>query len=152
MSRNNRSKANGTHNQENDKNQKEARDAIDQSGAAGHKSAFQKAVKYCEEHQNEKLIFFFEDYEWTTGMYRSSNDEFLGYIEDVKKLISLKNVYVVISIEEIQMLKKYNFIIDGENAVMIGSPAVEEVFSTYLRLYIRKYQSSTDKRRKGACQ
>ena len=148
MSRNNRSKANGTHNQENDKNQKEARDAIDQSGAAGHKSAFQKAVKYCEEHQNEKLIFFFEDYEWTTGMYRSSNDEFLGYIEDVKKLISLKNVYVVISIEEIQMLKKYNFIIDGENAVMIGSPAVEEVFSTYLRLYIRKYQSSTDKRRK----
>lgn len=148
MSRNNRSKANGTHNQENDKNQKEARDAIEQSGAAGHKSAFQKAVKYCEEHQNEKLIFFFEDYEWTTGMYRSSNDEFLGYIEDVKKLISLKNVYVVISIEEIQMLKKYNFIIDGENAVMIGSPAVEEVFSTYLRLYIRKYQSSTDKRRK----
>lgn len=131
---------NNTQNGSTDQNENKAQDAVEQSGAAGHKSAFQKAIKYCKDHQDEKLIFFFEDYEWTTGMYRSSNDEFLGYIEDVKKLMSFKNAYVVISIEEIQMLKRYNFIIDGENAVMIGSPAVDEVFSTYLRLYIRKYQ------------
>ena len=66
-------------------------------------------VQYCKNNKKEKISFYFEDYEWTTGMYCSSNDEKLDYIKNVKKLAALENVYIILSLEEVEMLKKYHF-------------------------------------------
>jgi transitional endoplasmic reticulum ATPase len=108
-------------------------------GASAELSSFEKAVKKCREEKSKQFTFFFDDYEWTTGLYKASNDEQLSYVEKVKELSSLKNVVVIVAIEEVQMLKKYNFKLDGNNVVMLGSPATEELFQTYLRKYIRTY-------------
>ena len=113
--------------------------AIESSGASKGKATFRKAVEYCKKNKNKRVLFFFEDYEWTTGMYRSSNDDELSYIESAKELSALKNTYVVYSMEEIKLLEQYNFHISGNNVIMIGSPSAQEVFSAFLRIYARKY-------------
>ena len=88
--------------------------AVENTADSKEKVNFKKAITFSEEHRDKMVLFFFEDYEWTAGMYRSSNDTELEYIEKAKKLSSLKNAYVIYSIEEIQMLKNYNFSIDGK--------------------------------------
>ncbi|MDE6781648.1 MAG: AAA family ATPase [Ruminococcus sp.] len=103
---------------------------------------FLKSVKYTQDNPDKKIIFFFEDYEWTTGLYKGSNDDCLGYIEKLKDLCKLKNTVVAVSIEEANMLRKYNFNLDGKNVNMVGSPALDEVYYTYLRMYLRNRKSS----------
>lgn len=116
--------------------------AVENTADSKEKVNFKKAITFSEEHRDKMVLFFFEDYEWTAGMCRSSNDTELEYIEKAKKLSSLKNAYVIYSIEEIQMLKNYNFSIDGKNTIMLGSPSAEEVFSVFLRIYIRNYKEA----------
>lgn len=101
------------------------------------RTSFQKAIDYCRTNSDKKIAFFFEDYEWTIGLYKSSNDDLLMYVEKLKELSELKNIVTIISIEEVDMLKKYNFKVDGSNVIMLGSPAVEEVYYAYLRKYYK---------------
>lgn len=96
-----------------------------------------RLLERCKANKQERVAVFLEDYDWTAGLYKSSNDGELTYIEKVKELSSLKNVVIVISLEEVHMLKKYNFKIDGSNVVMLASPSAEEVYLSYLRKYIR---------------
>ena len=101
---------------------------------------FQKSVKYTSQHTNERIAFFFEDFEWTIGAYRSSNDDQLMYIEKLLDLGRLKNTVSLISISNPEILKRYNIDTSGKNVIMLGSPAKDEIFRSYLRIYIRKYQ------------
>ncbi|MCM1506592.1 MAG: AAA family ATPase [Ruminococcus flavefaciens] len=103
---------------------------------------FLKSVRYSQQNPDRKIIFFFEDYEWTTGLYKGSNDDCLSYIEKLKDLCKLKNVVVTVSIEEVNMLRKYNFNLDGKNVSMIASPNPDEVYYTYLRIYLRQYRKT----------
>ncbi len=91
----------------------------------------------CKNEPKKKFGIIFEDFEWTAGLYKSSNDNELGIIERLKELSGLKNTLIVVTIEEIQMLKRYNFNIDGKNVIMVGSPSGEEIYYTYFRRYIK---------------
>lgn len=99
------------------------------------RNSFQKSIVFCRENTQLKIAFLFEDYEWTIGLYKSSNDDLLTYVEKLKELSALKNLVTVVSIEESEMLKRYNFKVDGNNVIMLGSPSVEEVYYAYIRKY-----------------
>ncbi len=129
---------NNTNKQENS----ETQSAIDNADTnTGSYNSLLRMVDLCKSKTKKKFVFFFEDYEWTTGLYKSANDNELGYIEKLKELAALKNVTIIVTIEEVQMLKQYNFKIDGQNTCMISSPSSDEVYYTYLRKYIKNYQN-----------
>lgn len=115
-------------------------DAAREAANSSERNFFLKSIDFCRKEKEKKIVFFFEDYEWTAGLYKSSNDDQLLYIEKLKELAAMKNVVLILTLEDAQMLKKYNFKIDGKNTVMLASPAVEEVYSTYLRKYMRRYK------------
>lgn len=108
--------------------------ALDNANS-GDRNSFQKSIDFCRENPQMKIAFCFEDYEWTIGLYKSSNDDLLTYVEKLKELSALKNLVTIVSIEEAEMLKRYNFNIDGNNVIMLGSPSVEEVYYAYMRKY-----------------
>lgn len=125
-------------NSENKESVKNVSNQAEQSGNEQYASLM-KAVDFAKNNPNIKMAFFFEDLEWTAGFYKSSNDSELGIIEKIQELVKNSNCTVIISIANADMLSKYNFDINGKNVEMLGSPAVNEIWNTYIRRYSRKY-------------
>ena len=107
--------------------------------ASADDNLFLKAIQYCKDNKKKRIAFFFEDLEWTAGLYKQSTDDALNYVEKLKELMALQNTISVVSIENEEMLKQFNFRIDGKNTFMVGSPSSEEIYDTFLRAYIRSY-------------
>lgn len=122
----------------NNDTQNQAREAAE-SQAEPDKAALMKVVDYCKNNPSCRVAFFFEDFEWTSGLYKSSNDGELVYIEKVLELAKNNNCVVTISISNAEMLSRYNFNINGNNVEMLGSPSVNEIWRSYLRTYLRRY-------------
>lgn len=117
-------------------NSNSAEKAANDVGSAD-KAAFCKAVEYCKKNKSRRMVFFFEDFEWTSGMFKSTNDSELYVIEKMIELRRCNNCVVVISISDAEMLKRYNFNVEKNNVEMISSPSVDEIWLTYLRKYLR---------------
>ncbi|MFQ8891118.1 MAG: AAA family ATPase [Clostridium sp.] len=87
----------------------------------------------------EKVVVFFENFEWTAGLYSSNEDAALKYIKKIKELELIKNVIIIISLEDIEMIKEYNFEISRSNSLYIGNPSSDEIKTVYLRKYFKEY-------------
>ena len=111
-----------------------------ESEAEPDKAALMKVVEYCKNNPSSRIAFFFEDFEWTTGLYKSSNDGELVFIEKVLEIANNNNCVVIISISNAEMLSRYNFNINGKNVEMLGSPSVDEIWRSYIRSYFRRYK------------
>lgn len=86
----------------------------------------------------KRLVMFFDGFEWLAKLYSSNNNDSLEYIKILKDFIKLQNTYVLISLEDIELLKKYNFDSKGNNVIFVGNPSAEEVKKAFLREYFRR--------------
>lgn len=87
----------------------------------------------------EKVVIFFENFEWTAGLYSSNEDAALKYIKKIKELELIKNAIIIISLEDVEMIKKYNFEISRSNSLYIGNPSSDEIKTVYFRKYLKEY-------------
>lgn len=87
----------------------------------------------------EKVVVFFENFEWTAGLYSSNEDVALKYIKKIKELELIKNAIIIISLEDVEMIKKYNFEISRSNSLYIGNPSSDEIKTVYFRKYLKEY-------------
>lgn len=121
-------------------NLQQAREAAENI-AEPDKAAFLKAVEYCKNNPKSKVAFFFEDFEWTAGLHKSSNDAELFYIAKALELADYNNCVVNISIANAEMLSKYNIDINKKSVNMIGSATVDEIWHSFARIYFRNRKS-----------
>ncbi len=119
----------------------QARNAAE-SQAAPDKAALMKITEFFKKNKSSRAAFFFEDFEWTAGLFKSTNDGELVYIEKISELVSNNNCVVSISISNADLLKRYNLGKEDCNIEMIGSPAVNEIWRSYIRTYFRKYKGA----------
>lgn len=87
---------------------------------------------------DKKTAVFFEDFEWLAKLYSSSNNSSLEYIKLIKDFYKIDQCYTIISIEDVELLKKYSFEIKGSNVIFLGNPSAEEVKYTYLLNFLGK--------------
>lgn len=93
---------------------------------------------------NEKIAVYFEDFEWLAKLYSSNNNDSLEYIKALKDFYKIGNCYTVVSLEEIELLKKYNFETKGNNVIFLGNPSADEIKYTYLLRFLGKTDFSTE--------
>ena len=86
----------------------------------------------------QRYAVFFEDFEWLANLYSSSNDTSLEYIKILKDFMLLENCYVLVSLEEIELLKKYNFETKGSNVIFLGNPSAKEIKYAFFRRFLQK--------------
>jgi len=85
-----------------------------------------------------KTAILFEDFEWLAKLYSTSNNDTLEYIKIIKDFYKIDECYVIISIEDVELLKKYSFETKGSNVIFLGNPSAEEVKYTYLLKFLGK--------------
>ncbi len=85
----------------------------------------------------KKVVMFFDGFEWLAKLYSSNNNDSLEYIKILKDFIKIENAYVVVSLEDMDLLKKYSFESKGSNVIFIGNPSAEEVKLAFLRKFFR---------------
>lgn len=83
-----------------------------------------------------KTAILFEDFEWLAKLYSTSNNDTLEYIKIIKDLYKIDECYVIISIEDVELLKKYSFETKGSNVIFLGNPSAEEVKYAYLLKFL----------------
>lgn len=94
--------------------------------------------------KKETTAIFFEEFEWLAGLYSSNPDLALEYVKRIKDLNLLKNAITIVSLEDIELIKKYNFDIEGTNSIYIGNPSSKEIQLSYLRKYMRETENNHD--------
>lgn len=94
--------------------------------------------------KKEKTAIFFEEFEWLAGLYSSNQDLALEYVKRIKDLNLLKNAITIVSLEDIELIKKYNFDTEGTNSIYIGNPSSKEIKLSYLRKYMREVEGKYD--------
>lgn len=94
--------------------------------------------------QNERTVIYFEKFEWLAGLYSSNKDGSLEYIKNIKELALEKNIIIVVSICDIELLKQYHFNIENSNCIYIGNPSAQEIKNTFLRQYMREVGKDID--------
>lgn len=106
--------------------------------------AYNKAIAKVKQNPKKRYAFFFEDFEWTSALYKSSNDNELLYIERLFELGQRNNAVSVVSISDVKLLERYSVDPKSKNVEMLGSPSVDEIYSAYTRKFFRKYKESQD--------
>lgn len=92
----------------------------------------------------KKVAVYFEDFEWLAKLYSSNNNDSLEYIKALKDFYKIENCYTVVSVEEIELLKKYNFETKGSNVIFLGNPSADEIKYTYLLRFLGKTDFSKE--------
>ncbi len=83
-----------------------------------------------------KTVIFFEDFEWLAKLYSSNNNDSLEYIKILKDFYKVDQCYTVVSLEDVELLKKYSFETQGSNVIYLGNPSAEEIYYTYLITFL----------------
>ena len=94
--------------------------------------------------RKEKTVVYFEGFEWIAGLYSSNKDESIEYIKRVKDLVLEKNVFLIVSISDIELLKPYHFNMEGTNCIYVGNPSAQEIKFSFLRRYLRAFEHKND--------
>lgn len=97
---------------------------------------FARLVEIIDQSKS-KVAIYFEDFEWLAGLYASNQDESLEYIKRIKELSLLPNVSLIVSLEDIELIKKFNFNVVGSHSIYVGNPSSEEIRFSYLRQYLK---------------
>lgn len=84
----------------------------------------------------KKTAIFFEDFEWLAKLYSSSNNDTLEYIKLLKDFYKINECYTIVSLEDVDLLKKYSFEVKGSNVIYLGNPSADEVKYTYLLKFL----------------
>ncbi len=84
-----------------------------------------------------KIAVFFEDFEWMAKLYSTNNDASLEYIKILKDFMKIRHCYTVVSLENMELLKQYNFAMKGSNVISIGNPSAKEVKYAFLRDFLK---------------
>ena len=92
----------------------------------------------------KKTAVFFEDFEWLAKLYSSSNNDTLEYIKLIKDFYKIDECYTIISLEDVDLLKKYSFEIKGSNVIYLGNPSAEEIKYTYILKFLGKTEFGTE--------
>lgn len=87
---------------------------------------------------DSRMAVFFEDFEWLAGLYSTNNDSTLRYIKILKDFMKIENCYVIVSLEDMDLLERYHFKTKGSNVIFIGNPSAKEVKYSYLRSFLSK--------------
>ena len=79
-----------------------------------------------------KYLLFLENFEWTAKLYDAQPDT--TWIAKIKEWENLSNVMLVVTLKDMELLKKYNF---NQSDTFIGFPSAEEIFYAYMRWLFR---------------
>lgn len=79
-----------------------------------------------------KFLIFLENFEWTAKLYDAQPDT--TWIAKIKEWENLPNVMIVVTLKDMELLKKYNF---NQSDTFIGFPSAEEIFYAYMRWIFR---------------
>lgn len=83
-----------------------------------------------------KTVVYFEDFEWLGKLYSSNNNDSLEYIKALKDFYKIEECYTLISLEDIELVKKYNFETKGSHVIFLGNPSADEVKYSYLLQFL----------------
>lgn len=89
-----------------------------------------------KKNSKKRTAILFEDFEWLAKLYSTSNSDTLEYIKIIKDFYKIDECYVIVSIEDVELLKKYSFETKGSNVIFLGKPSAEEVKYTYLLKFL----------------
>lgn len=84
----------------------------------------------------KKTVVFFEDFEWMGKLYSSNNNDSLAYIKALKDFYKIEECYTFVSLEDIELVRKYNFETKGSNVIFLGNPSADEIKYAYLLRFL----------------
>lgn len=87
-------------------------------------------------NKKEMYAVFFEDFDWITGLYGSQPA--VEYIKLLKEFSLLENTVTVASLEDVDLMKKYNFETKGSNVLFLGNPSAPEIKYAFLRTFLKE--------------
>ena len=67
----------------------------------------------------KKTVVFFEDFEWMGKLYSSNNNDSLAYIKALKDFYKIEECYTLVSLEDTELVRKYNFETKGSNVIFL---------------------------------
>lgn len=82
--------------------------------------------------RNATFLIFLENFEWTAKLYDAQPDT--TWIAKIKEWENLPNIMIVVTLKDMELLKKYNF---NQSDTFIGFPSAEEIFYAYMRWLFR---------------
>ncbi|GHV80756.1 hypothetical protein AGMMS49944_25470 [Spirochaetia bacterium] len=81
----------------------------------------------------QNFVLLCSDFDWKIDLYKSSQDEKVHYVKRLKDFAKLKNVVIIITLEDAEKLKRFDIELEKNNSFMVGSPSAEEIKFAYLR-------------------
>lgn len=87
-----------------------------------------------------RFAVLFEDFEWQADLYM--NEPSADKIKILKDFFSLENAVVIVTLEDMELLKRFNFETTGSNVIYIGNPSAAEVKYLYLRMFLKGMPAS----------
>ncbi len=84
----------------------------------------------------KKTVVFFEDFEWMGKLYSSNNNDSLVYIKALKDFYKIEECYTLVSLEDTELVRKYNFETKGSNVIFLGNPSADEIKYAYLLRFL----------------
>ena len=118
-------------------NTAQAENTANQAAASGHSS-----INRLEEQLKkgaQRFFIFFENFDRITNLYDSQPDTTL--IFKIMQWENLNNVMIVVTLKDMELLKKYNF---NQKDIFIGCPTAEEIRSAYLRYLLKNATATYD--------
>lgn len=81
---------------------------------------------------SKRFLLFIENMEWVSKLYDTPIDS--SWIATLQSLTKMRNLMVVVTISDFELLKQYNF---EQKDTFIGYPSAEEIKYSYLRYLLR---------------
>ena len=130
------------------KNRNQSSENKSESAAQGEEAAKQTTagsqnwINRLEEQLQKgerKFFIFLENFDRITNLY--SNEPATTLIFKIMQWENLKNVMIVVTLKDMELLKKYYF---SQKNIFIGCPAADEIRSAYLRYLLKNTGDNYD--------
>lgn len=88
-------------------------------------------------HEGKKrLLIFLENFEWIANLYGDTAET--TWIANMKRWEKYRNLQIIVSIKDFDLLRKYNF---SQKEIFVGCPGPEEIKFAYFRHLLRNRKS-----------
>ena len=82
--------------------------------------------------REKRFLIFLENFEWTAKLYDAQPNT--TWIAKIKQWENLPNVMIIVTLKDMELLKKYNF---NQGETFIGFPSADEIRYAYMRWLFR---------------